>query len=148
MREQRYHGRRRAILPALVLAVTVWWWWHRRPFRVAVEGESMLPTLAPGDFLVAVKASALRRGSLVVVDHPGRPGYEIVKRLAAVPGDEVGGTVMAPGEYWVLGDHPDGSSDSRQFGTVTEGAIRGVVRLRYWPVQRAGLISERATPVR
>lgn len=140
MRGQRYHGRRRAILPLSALAVTLWWWRRRGPFRVAVEGDSMLPTFAPGDFLIAERPLRLRRGSLVVIEHPARPGYEMVKRVDAVPGEEVAGRTLAPGEYWVLGDHPDGSTDSRHFGAVGHQAIRGVVRMRYWPPRRVALL--------
>ena len=136
MRGQRYHGRRKAILSLVCLAVAVRWWARRRPFRVAVEGMSMSRTLVPGDFLVALVPAALRRGCLVVVEHPELPGYEMVKRLAAVPGDEAAGRTLDADEYWVLGDHPDGSTDSRQFGPIGREAIRGVVRLRYWPPSR------------
>jgi nickel-type superoxide dismutase maturation protease len=139
-REQRYHGGRQAILPALGLALTLAWW-RSRPFRVAVEGSSMAPTLQPGDLLVAARKAVLRSGALVVVEHPGRPGYEMVKRLAGVPGDEIPGRgPLQPGEFWVVGDNPDGSTDSRQLGTVNADAIRGVVRLRYWPPARARLL--------
>jgi type IV secretory pathway protease TraF len=68
-----------------------------------------------------------------VVEHPDRTGYEMVKRVAAVPGDRVEGRLLGPNEYWVTGDNPDGSSDSRTFGPVPSDAIRGRVVLRYWP---------------
>jgi nickel-type superoxide dismutase maturation protease len=137
MSEQRYHGRRGAILPALVLAITAWWWMRRRPFVMVVEGESMLPTLAPGDFLAATKTSALRRGALVVLSLPDHLDYDMVKRLVAVPGDAEGDRTLGPDQYWVLGDHPEGSTDSRQFGSIPSEVISGVVRLRYWPPWRA-----------
>src|SRR5207247_2770252 len=96
-------------------------------------------TVAPGDFLIAVRPLRLRRGSLVVIEHPARPGYEMVKRVVAVPGDEVEGRTLGPGEYWILGDHPDGSTDSRQLGPLAADSMRGVVQLRYWPPSRARL---------
>jgi signal peptidase I len=77
-RGQRYHLVRNGFLPFLGAGLTVWWWRRRRPFGVSVEGASMLPTLAHGDFLVAVSMARPRRGSLVVVEHPERPGYEMV----------------------------------------------------------------------
>jgi nickel-type superoxide dismutase maturation protease len=120
-----------------------WAWWLRlRPFRVAVEGTSMAPALQPGDFLIGARPQpgSLRRGTLVVVEHPSRPGYEMVKRLAGAPGDRVDGRHLLDGEYWVLGDAPSSSTDSRAFGPVGEGAIRGVVVARYWPPGRAGLM--------
>ncbi|MFN2590050.1 MAG: nickel-type superoxide dismutase maturation protease [Actinomycetota bacterium] len=111
-------------------------WWRWRPFRVAVEGRSMAPELAPGDYLVAVRPIRPRRGHLVVVEHPERPGFEMVKRLAGVPGDVVGGRRLGRDELWVIGDAASASTDSRSFGPVGRGAIRGVVRLRYWPPER------------
>jgi type IV secretory pathway protease TraF len=98
----------------------------------------MLPTLLPGDFLVAVAPRALRRGSLVVVELPGRPGYEMVKRLVGVPGDEVEGRTLGPAEFWVLGDDPGASTDSRSFGPVAHDAVHGVIRFRNWPPSRMG----------
>jgi nickel-type superoxide dismutase maturation protease len=130
------------------VAIAAWWtWWHRyRPFRAAVEGTSMLPGLEPGDFLVAVRLrpGSLRPGRLVVVEHPSLPGFEMVKRLAGTPGHQVGdGRVLGELEYWVLGDAPDSSIDSRAFGPVEEEAIRGVVVARYWPPGRAGPVGGR-----
>jgi len=131
-----------AILAGSALAVARWWR-RRRPFPVAVEGDSMAPTLAAGDYLVATAArpGSVRRGTLVVVAHPDRPDYELIKRVAGVPGDTIGETesrMLGAGEFWVLGDDSSKSTDSRSFGPVAHRAIRGVVRLRYWPLSRAG----------
>jgi signal peptidase I len=120
-------------------ALGLWGWWALRPFGVAVEGRSMEPELVPGDYLVAIRAGSLRRGSLVVVEHPGRPGFEVVKRLTGVPGDAMGDSILSPGQHWVQGDNRAASSDSRSFGPVGRDAIRGVVRLRYWPPGRMRL---------
>lgn len=109
------------------------------PFRVEVAGRSMRPALRPGDWLVATRRGAIRRGAVVVVRHPER-SLDLVKRVAAVPGDEVEGRVLGPHEYVVLGDDP-GSNDSRAFGPVPRSAIEGVVRFRYWP--RPGLVRGR-----
>jgi signal peptidase I len=61
--------------------------WFR--FSLTV-GESMLPTLAPGDWLVvnlrAYQAANPRRGDIVVASH--RSGF-VVKRVVALPGEEV-----------------------------------------------------------
>ena len=107
-----------------------------RPFRVEVAGVSMQPTLHPGDYLVATKFGAVRRGALVVVERPGERHLEVVKRVVGVPGDRINGRFLQTAEYSVVGDRSDRSTDSRTFGPVTKAAIRGIVRLRYWPPAR------------
>jgi signal peptidase I len=144
---QRYHGareRRPAAGWAVAVSAALGAWVAFRPFRVAVEGESMAPGLQPGDWVVAVRPRRVRRGDIVVVEDPRTPGFELVKRVVALPGDwlevadhheqgDAAGLVLGPDEYWVLGDAPERSTDSRTFGPVSRTAIRGVVRLRYWP---------------
>jgi nickel-type superoxide dismutase maturation protease len=129
-------GRNRAGPAILFAAALAWALVWVRPFRVAVDGDSMVPTLRPGDFLLATGRGPLRRGSLVVVEHPARPGYEMVKRIAAVPGEGVAERALDRAEFWLLGDNPRGSTDSRTLGPMPLGSIRGVVRLRYWPPSR------------
>lgn len=121
--------RRRAII-ALVTGGLAWAWW--RPFRVVVEGDSMEPTLSPGDQLVAVRPRRLRRGDVVVV-RPAERGFEMVKRLAGLPGDRLAGRTLGAGEHWVVGDRPGRSTDSRSFGPVRSSEVTGVVRFRYLP---------------
>jgi signal peptidase I len=108
-----------------------------RPFRIEVAGASMAPGLQPGDWLVATGAGRVVRGGIVVVAHPRRP-LDLVKRVRAVPGDEVDGRVLGPDEYLVVGDNAAASTDGRAFGTVRRDAIEGVVRFRYRP--RPGLV--------
>src|SRR5438128_2669648 len=112
-------------------------WARWRPFRVEVEGTSMAPDVAPGEWLVAIRTSRVRRGDVVVFEHPDRPGFDLVKRVAAIPGDTIGALTLKPGEYWVLGDAREASTDSRWFGPVPLGRLRGVVVLRYRPPSRA-----------
>jgi signal peptidase I len=56
----------------------------------------------------------------------GRPGA----RRWVVPG----------GDYFVMGDHRQSSTDSRDFGPVAGGDIIGRAWLRYWPVSRFGFL--------
>lgn len=107
-----------------------------------VAGSSMAPALEPGDWALAVVARRdPRRGSVVVVEHPERPGFEIVKRVVAVAGDVApGGRALADGELWVQGDAPDGSTDSRHFGVVRRDQVRGSIVLVYWPAARRRLM--------
>ena len=96
----------------------------------------MAPTLAPGDRALVATPSRFDRGDVVVVEHPGRPGYEMVKRLTGVPGDTVGTRVLADDENWVEGDYEPASTDSRQFGPVRRDALKAKVLLVYWPPDR------------
>jgi signal peptidase I len=130
---------------------------------VRVESTSMEPTLRAGDHLLvderAYWRATPRRGDLVVFD---RGGSRLVKRVAAVAGDTVGiedgvltvngrpvtetaidrrdldGLYYGPshvpdGTVFVLGDNRRHSVDSRQFGPVSVGEVRGRVLLRWWP---------------
>jgi nickel-type superoxide dismutase maturation protease len=108
-----------------------------RPFRVEISGPSMSPVLEPGDFALAVRPGRLRRGDVVVIGHPRKPGLEMVKRIAGLPRELVpDGRILEPGQWWVEGDNPDQSTDSRHFGPVTRGLIKAKVRLVYWPPAR------------
>ena len=96
----------------------------------------MEPTLLPGDYLLATARGAIRRGDLVVVDRPGQRGFELVKRVAGIPGDAIDGRVLEPNEYWIVGETSARSTDSRTFGAVASADIKGKARLRYWPPSR------------
>lgn len=126
---------------ALALATAVWLVVRWRPFRVEVRGDSMIPALWPGDRALAVPARRPSRGHVVVVGHPTRPGFELVKRVTAVPGDLTpDGRVLSADEYWVEGDNPARSTDSRQHGAVRAAQVKARVRLVYWPPSRRRLV--------
>ena len=99
----------------------------------------MAPTLLPGDWVVVVPQRAYRRGAVVVVEHPGRPACEIIKRLVGLPGERVGERVLGLDEFWVEGDGP-ASTDSRQFGPVTGAELKARAIFVYRPRERRGLI--------
>ncbi len=101
----------------------------------------MSPVLEPGDWALAARPTRVRRDGVVVLEHPGRPGFEIVKRVVAVPGDVApDGRVLGADEYWVQGDALDESTDSRAFGPVGRSSLRGAVRLVYGPPGRRRLV--------
>lgn len=104
--------------------------------RVAVEGDSMRPTLVPGDWLLvdpdAYVDGAPQVGDLVLVPDPRSPSRLLVKRVAEV---HEGGR-----ELLVAGDAPDESTDSRTFGSVQVKALEGRPWFRYWPLGRLGQI--------
>jgi signal peptidase I len=110
------------------------------PARIAIEGVSMAPTLLPGDWALVVTPERFHRDDVVVVEHPQRPGYEIVKRLTGVPRSVVGGRELAEDEYWVEGDFAHRSTDSRDFGPVSGDHLKAKVVVVYWPIERRRLV--------
>ena len=100
----------------------------------------MLPTLEHGDWAIAI-VKPIRVGDVVVVSHPERPGFDLVKRVTATPGDVVSnGRVLASDEYWVEGDAGPSSSDSRAFGPVRRADVKGTVVFVWWPSGRRGRV--------
>ena len=140
---------------------------------VRVEGTSMLPQLEDQDRLFinkfAYRIGEIHRGDVVVFRYPHDETKSYIKRVIAVPGDDlridhgvvwVNGQqlreryvpqwykddrsqpeiVLPEGEYFVMGDHRSISSDSRDFGPVPRGLIYGRAAFVYWPVDQAGVI--------
>jgi len=92
----------------------------------------MEPALRAGDWIVVSSLSRPPRvREIVLVRDPRDPENVMLKRVAPV----------SDGACTVLGDRSEESTDSRTFGPVESGAVRGVVRFRYWPPRRAGLVA-------
>jgi signal peptidase I len=108
----------------------------RRLTAYVVAERSMEPALHPGDWVLALRDPAcLRRGDVVAFEH--RPGFELVKRVTALPGDRRpdGLGVLPPGHIWVTGDNPEaGSVDSARLGPIPRGRVRARILLRYRPL--------------
>jgi nickel-type superoxide dismutase maturation protease len=120
----------------LIAAGVAWACLRWKPSRVLIEGGSMAPTLVPGDWALTIPLRHPKIGDVVVVEDPRRPGYEMVKRLTAGPGDLVGDRTLDADAWWVEGDLAAASTDSRQFGPVRSDELRGKVVLIYWPRER------------
>lgn len=88
----------------------------------------MVPTLAPGDRVVAVATRRLAAGDVVVARDPDDAGRRLVKRVAAV----------TPAGVELRGDNAGASRDSRDFGPVALGLVVGKVRYRYFPPEAVG----------
>jgi nickel-type superoxide dismutase maturation protease len=97
-----YLGRRRAIL---------------------VEGDSMLPNLKNGDGVLINPDEKVSVGDIVLAKHPFKKSVIILKRLSEI--DE-------NGNYFLVGDNPSESTDSRTFGAISAKHILGkaVCRLK------------------
>jgi len=108
------------------------------------------------------------RGDVIIFHPPTNPEKEYIKRVIALPGETVeiregyiyidgrrleepyiaqtelhggwGPSVVGQGEYFVLGDNRNNSSDSRSWGMLPRGNIFGKAWLSYWPPQEWGLV--------
>ena len=114
------------------------------------------------------RAGEPRPGDIVMLYYPVDPEKSFVKRVIAREGEEVriasgkvyvngvalhdefvppeyrsfddfGPQVVPQGYYFVMGDHRNGSSDSRHWGPVPKKYIVGKVQLRWWPPNHARL---------
>jgi nickel-type superoxide dismutase maturation protease len=107
--------------------------------RYVIDGPSMLPTLLPGERIVVLRAPfSLRppkKGDLIAFKHPLDPKKPLIKRVVAGPHETV--TVdgqpyrLGPDEWFVLGDNPSASTDSRRFGPIRRDLIIGRAWFRY-----------------
>jgi phage repressor protein C with HTH and peptisase S24 domain len=93
----------------------------RRWGVVAVAGNSMRPTLRPGDACFVRYGAPIRSGDVVVARLPARPLG--IKRAALHDGDG----------WWLSSDDPMQGTDSATFGSVDDADVLGRVLLRYWP---------------
>lgn len=140
---------------------------------VKVEGTSMQPRLIDqGRIFVnrfIYRFTDIRRGDVVVFWYPRDKSKSFIKRVLAIPGDEIEiryGSVYVNGNkvdepylkpeyrdrgsfrkdvvpadhYFVLGDHRNSSNDSRNWGFVPRELIYGKAVFSYWPVSRVGLV--------
>jgi signal peptidase I len=126
--------RRIVVILGLALAAALVAEVLRRLVAYEIADRSMEPTLRPGDWVLGLRRRRARRGDIVVFEHPLRPGFEMVKRVAASAGEDMGRVTLGTGEVWVLGDNPDaGSVDSRALGPIRLEWLRARLLLRYKP---------------
>lgn len=95
--------------------------------RLRIVGPSMAPAMLNDEWWLVRRSSDVKPGDVVLLTHPDRPDLLIVKRLAR----------REDGGWWVLGDNPDASEDSRQFGVVPDANVLGRLWWRYRPLRRS-----------
>jgi len=91
-----------------------------------VRGQSMTPSLSPGDRLLVRYRRRPRPGDVVLARFPD--GTLAVKRVDSARATRTG----EPG-WWLLSDNPEEGVDSRHRGVIADDAVLGVVLLRLWP---------------
>ena len=140
---------------------------------VKVEGTSMQPVLMDQERIFVnrfiYQFADISRGDVVVFRYPKDVNKSFIKRVLAVPGDEIEiragmvylngrrvdepyvppefldkrsypRTIVPPGRYFVMGDHRNSSNDSRNWGFVEKRLIYGKAFFCYWPVDNLGLV--------
>lgn len=128
---------------------------------VSVTGDSMLPTFTAsnsalqGDIVLAERGCLEKykfsRGDVVLFKCPSNHKELFVKRLIALPGEwmQLPGSpeiIKIPeGHCWVEGDNAARSWDSRSFGPIPLGLVKGRVTCIIWPPSKIGRV-ERKMP--
>ncbi len=93
----------------------------RRPRIIVVrriKGHSMHPNLVESQIILASRLVRPKVGKVVVIYHDG---LEKIKRITAIKND---------GRFYVLGDNPLQSKDSREFGYLNKSNYLATV---IWP---------------
>jgi signal peptidase I len=117
----------------------------------------------------AYSVETIHRGDVVVFLYPGDHTKSYIKRVIALPGDTLRidhgdvyvndipvrepyvpnrfrdersepERVIPPNDFWVMGDHRNISSDSRDFGPVPRPLIYGKAAFVYWPMDQTGVV--------
>ncbi|XP_072172043.1 mitochondrial inner membrane protease subunit 1-like [Diadema setosum] len=116
-------------------------------------GPSMRPTIQEEDIVLTEHISTrfffnVKRGDIVIFKSPSDPRQFLCKRVVALEFDEIPTdtswkflktTKYIPrGHVWLQGDNTDNSTDSRVFGPVPFGLIRGRAIFRVWPWTTVG----------
>jgi signal peptidase I len=160
----------REIVETLLLTLFIFWIVNTVTGRFRIEGTSMLPTLTEGEMIIINKLSYYldepERGDIIVLHFPNDRSREFIKRLVGLPGDriEIGNGIVAvngsvldepyinedpsytgswtvpEGQYFVLGDNRNNSSDSHIWSFLPREDIVGKAWLIYWGPEDWGLV--------
>ena len=161
----------RETLETILLTVIIFLVLNTATGRFQVRGSSMEPTLHDGQYLVIGKLvywiHPPERGDVIVFQPPNNPSDDYIKRVVGLPGEELeirdgmvwadgvlveesyisnpgsysGAWRLEDGEYFVLGDNRDNSSDSHSWGVLPRENVVGKAWLCYWPPEQWSLVA-------
>jgi signal peptidase I len=81
------------------------------------------------------------RNGHVWVRSPGQPAHMLNEPYVhGEPTSIVGKIIVPQGSYFLMGDHRENSDDSRVWGPEPRSEIIGIARIRYWPLDRIGVL--------
>jgi signal peptidase I len=151
------------LLETVVLALVLFLIINTVSARVRVDGQSMLPTLNNGEFVLvnrmSYKLGQPARGDIIVFRSTTQLDMDLIKRIIGLPGDQIriadghvnvnevtltepyisaeprysGEWGVPDGYLFVLGDNRNDSSDSHAWGLLPEQNVIGKAILIYWP---------------
>lgn len=130
---------------------------------IVVDGPSMESTLQDGEMMLLWKLGDIKRYDIVVIDVPND---HWIKRVIALPGEKIkcvdhivyvndeaikeeytkGLTgdfeevTLKDGEFFVMGDNRENSTDSRMIGSITIDQIRGKTNFVLFPFNKFGKV--------
>uniref|UniRef100_A0A8C6T129 Mitochondrial inner membrane protease subunit n=1 Tax=Neogobius melanostomus TaxID=47308 RepID=A0A8C6T129_9GOBI len=123
---------------------------------VVCSGPSMEPTIVNHDIVFSERMSChlykIQKGDIIIAKSLYDPSMNICKRVIGLEGDKVctssfsdiftSHTYVPKGHVWLEGDNLTNSTDSRSYGPIPYGLIRGRVCLKLWPPHTFGTLGE------
>ncbi len=163
----------RELIETLLLTFFIFFLVNGLVGRYRIDGSSMNPTLADGQYLLVNNFSYYlndpQQGEIIVFHHP-TSDLNLIKRVIGLPGDYVsvengivsvngvplvedyisappqyrGQWTVPEGNYFVLGDNRNASSDSHTWSFLPAENIVGRAEIIYFPVSDWGKVPHTA----
>uniref|UniRef100_A0A7N5JN35 Mitochondrial inner membrane protease subunit n=1 Tax=Ailuropoda melanoleuca TaxID=9646 RepID=A0A7N5JN35_AILME len=130
---------------------------HSEPKKsLQCSGPSMEPTIQNSDIVFAENLSrhfyGIQRGDIVIAKSPSDPKSNICKRVIGLEGDKIltnspsdffkSHSYVPTGHVWLEGDNLQNSTDSRYYGPIPYGLIRGRIFFKIWPLSDFGFLRD------